>query len=160
MRNLRLALLLGVMVSLLVGAPTLASAQASSSEQTVWNLEHDYWRYVQDNNLTAYRSLWHTNFLGWPAMSAAPLGKDHITDWITSQTARGLTFKTGAFKPAKVQITGDIAVASYWITSAWLDKDGKGDSHTMRIIHTWVKDGKNWRIIGGMSMPEATPSAN
>lgn len=165
MRNSRLLLLKGVTVCLLVGASAIAPgqtmpAQVSGDEQKVWNLEHDYWRYVQDNNLSAYRNLWHTNFLGWPAVSAAPVTKDHITDWITSQTAKGLTFKSGAFKPAKIQVTGDTVVACYWITSAWLDKDGKGDSHTMRITHTWIRDGKDWRIIGGMSMPEAISSGN
>ncbi len=43
----------------------------------------------------------------------------------------------------------------YWLTYAWLDKDGKGAHHTLRVTHTWLKDGKDWRIIGGMSMPEA-----
>jgi len=160
MRNPQWLVSLGVMVCLLVGTPAIASAQAPSSEQAVWNLEHDYWRYVEANDLTGYRNLWHASFLGWPGVSATPVTKEHITDWITSQTAKGLTFKSTAFKPAKIQVTGDIVVACYWITSAWLDKNGKGDPHTVRITHTWVKDGKDWRIIGGMSMPEPAPSAN
>lgn len=159
MRNSRLLLLLGVTLCLLVGASAIAPgqtmpAQVSGDEQKVWNLEHDYWRYVQDNNLTAYLGLWNKDFLGWPAVSAAPVGKEHITDWVTSQTAKGLTFKTVAFKPAKIQMTGDVAVACYWVTFQWLDKAGQGDAHTMRITHTWRKDGNDWRIIGGMSMPE------
>lgn len=160
MNNSRLPLLLDLLACLLVGMSASAFAQAPSTEQTIWNLEHDYWRYVQDNNLAGYRSLWHSSFLGWPAVSAAPLGKDHITDWITSQTAKDLTFKSGAFKPAKIQVTGEIAVACYWITSAWVDKGGKGDSHTLRITHTWLKDGNDWRIIGGMSMPEPAAQKN
>lgn len=155
MRNSQWLVLLGVTVCLMVGTSAIASAQASTSEQAVWSLEHDYWRYVEANDLTAYRNLWHANFLGWPSMSAAPVIKDHITDWITSQTANGFAFKSIAFKPAKIQVTGDIVVACYWITSAWLDKNGKGDPRTARITHTWVRDGKDWRIIGGMSMPEA-----
>jgi len=46
-------------------------------------------------------------------------------------------------------------VLYYWLTYAWLDKDRKGAPHTLRITHTWLKDGKDWRIIGGMSMLEA-----
>ena len=147
MPNSRL-FLLSLVMCLLIGTSTIASAQASSSEQAVWNLEHDYWRHVEGNDLTAYRNLWHANFLGWPSVSATPVTKEHITDWITSQTAKGLTFKSMAFKPAKIQVTGDIVVACYWITSAWLDKNGKGDPHTVRITHTWVRDGNDWRIIG------------
>lgn len=142
----------------LVGTLAIASAQASS-EQEVWNLEHDYWNYVEDNNLTAYAGLWHRNFLGWPAISDTPVGTENITGWIASQSAKGLTFKTVAFKPAKIRVSGDIVVACYWITVAWLDKNGKGEPNTLRITHTWLKDGKEWRIIGGMSMPEtATPN--
>jgi ketosteroid isomerase-like protein len=165
MPNCRMVLVLGVVVCLLAGASAISSgetiqAQASDNEQTVWNLEHDYWRYVQDNNLAAYLGLWHKDFLGWPAVNAAPVGKDHITDWITSQTAKGLVLKSIEFKPARIQMTGDVAVACYWITYKWLDKDGKGAPHTLRITHTWLKDGKDWRIIGGMSMPEPAPPQN
>jgi ketosteroid isomerase-like protein len=169
MLNYRTVLVLGVLVCLFAGAPAIASGetvqsnaseQVSNNEQTVWNLEHAYWDYVQANNLAAYVNLWHKNFLGWPAQSASPVAKDHITDWITSQTAKGLTLKSIEFKPARIQVTGDVAEACYWITFKWLDKDGNGAAHTLRITHTWLKDGKDWRIIGGMSMPEPTPPQN
>lgn len=42
---------------------------------------------------TIYRpilSLWHKDFLDWPSVTGVPLHKDHITDWITSQTSPGL----------------------------------------------------------------------
>jgi len=126
----------------------------SNSEQTIWNLEHAYWHYVEDNNLAAYAGLWHKNFVGWPVISDAPVGNEHITDWITAQTAKGLTFKSGEFKPARIQVTGDVAAAYYRITFRWLDKDGHGDAYTLRITHTWLKDGKDWKILAGMSMLE------
>src|SRR5438132_3044706 len=90
----------------------------------------------------------------WPSVSAAPVRKDHITDWITSQTSKGLAFKTGEFKPAAIQVTEDVAVACYWITFKWLDKDGNGAANTIRITHVWLRTGNDWRIKGGMSMPE------
>jgi len=128
------------MLFLLAGVTAISSAQttksqASADEQAVWNLEHAYWDYVQDNNLTAYLSLWHKDFLGWPAVNTAPVGKDHITDWITSQTAKGLAFKSIEFKPAKIQMTGDVAVVCYWATFKWVDKDGNGTARTLRITH-------------------------
>jgi ketosteroid isomerase-like protein len=72
------------------------------------------------------------------------------------QTSKGLTFKTVEFKPAAIQVTGDIAVTYYWITFKWINKDGDGATHTLRVTHTLLKDGKDWHIIGGMSMPEST----
>lgn len=129
-------------------------SQRSSDEQTLWNLERAYWRYVEHNDLVAYSDLWHTDFLGWPSVSSGPVRKDHITDWITSQTAKGLTFQATEFKPAAIQITGDVAFVCYWVTFRWLDTNGSGTPHTFRITHAWLRSGKDWRIIGGMSMPE------
>ena len=99
----------------LASEPTIP-APASRDEETLWKLERVYWQYVQDNDLAAYSNLWHKDFLGWPAVSAAPVHKDHITDWITSQTSKGLVFKAGEFRPSAIHVTGDVAMACYWIT--------------------------------------------
>ena len=141
-------------------ADTITPSQTVADEQQLWNLERAYWRYVENNDLAAYSALWHQNFLGWPSVSAAPVRKDHITDWITSQTSKGLKFEAGEFKPAAIQVTGDVAFACYWINFRWLDKDGNGATHKLRITHAWVRSGNTWQIIGGMSMPEPENSAS
>ena len=142
----------------LVGtAGSLSSEPTSSSEddeRALWDLERAYWRYVENNDLAAYSALWHNDFLGWPSISSVPVRKDHVIDWITTQTSKGLAFRTVEFKPAAIQVTGDVAFACYWITFRWMDKDGRGTPHTFRITHAWVRSGKDWHIIGGMSMPE------
>jgi hypothetical protein len=144
-----------VLVCVFVLSPLVAiGSPICETEQTIWELENSYWRDVQENNLTAYRRVWHKDFLGWPSVSEAPVHKDHITDWITSQTSKGLSFKLIAFKPAAIQASGELVVACYRITSKWVDKDGMGTERTVRITHTWIKTGKDWQIVGGMSMPE------
>jgi len=157
----RMDLRLRAMACLLAGVLALSTvgtihARAAENEQTLWDLERAYWRYVQDNDLPSYRNLWHKDFLGWPSVSETPVHKDHITDWITSQTSQGLAFKSIEVKPAAIQVTGDIAVTYYWSTYEWLDKNGAGTPRTSRVTHTWIKNGKDWQIIGGMSAPEAT----
>ena len=151
-------------VFMLAGGAIAASCCAAAppsgeSGQAVWKLEHAYWRYVEKNDLSDYRKLWHKNFLGWPSVSSAPVRKDHITDWITSQTNRGLTFKAVEFKSARLQVTGDIVVTCYWVTYQWLGHDGKGTVRTIRIMHSSVKNGRDWQIISGMSMPEPVAAA-
>jgi len=116
------ACLLGTAEHALSSEATTPS-QVSGEEDTLWNLERAYWRYVESNDLTAYSSLWHKDFLGWPSVSSSPVRKDHITDWITSQTSKGLVFKTVEFKPAAIRVTGDVAFACYWVTFRWVDKD-------------------------------------
>jgi ketosteroid isomerase-like protein len=131
-----------------------AQSQSSADEHSLWKLEHLYWDYVQANDLNSYRALWHKDFIGWPAVSAAPVNKAHITDWITSETSQGRTFKTVEFKPASLHVNGDVAVTYYWITYKWMNKDGDAATRTLRVTHTLLRDGKDWHIIGGMSMAE------
>ena len=131
---------------------TIGSA-VSETERLIWDLEHSYWQYVQDGNLTAYQNLWHKDFLGWPSVENAPVHKDHITDWIISQTSKGLSFRLVDFKPAAIQTNGDLVVVCYWVTSKWASNDGKGTERTIRVFHTWLKTGNDWQIVSGMSMP-------
>jgi ketosteroid isomerase-like protein len=123
----------------------------------LWKLEHDYWHYVQSNDLPAYLNLWHKDFLGWPSVNPAPVGKDHITDWITTQTSKGLAFKSGEFKPAAIRVSGDVASVCYWITYQLVDKGGDTQTYTLRITHAWIRNGSDWSIISGMSMREPPP---
>lgn len=132
-----------------------AQSVGAGDQNVIWSRERVYWQYVRANDLASYRSLWHEAFVGWPYVSSAPVRKDHITDWITSQTSKGLRFKTMELKPASLQITGNVAAAFYWETFQWVDKSGKGTVNTLRVMHTWLKDGSGWHIIDGMSMPAA-----
>jgi len=129
-------------------------AQQSPDEQAVWKLEHSYWEDVKALDLARYRELWHPNFLGWPFVSPRPVGKDHITDWITANTTKGLHLESYSLKPGASQPSENLVVVHYWVTSTWADKDHKGDPHILRITHTWIKTGKGWQIISGMSAPE------
>jgi ketosteroid isomerase-like protein len=141
--------------SVTLASDAISPGPGSKDEEMLWKRERAYWQYVQDNDLSAYSNLWHKDFLGWPSVNAAPVHKDHITDWITAQTSKGLVFKAGEFKPAAIQVTGNVAMVYYWITFRWLDKDGNGTARTLRITHAWLKTGDGWQIIGGMSMPES-----
>src|SRR5438046_9860041 len=103
-----------IFVCLLCVAGRALPSDSSPDEQTLWNLEHAYWHYVERNDLAAYSNLWHKDFLGWPSISSAPVRKDPIPDRITSPTSQALAFKTSAFNPAARQVTGAVAFASSW----------------------------------------------
>ena len=78
-------------IALFVAVTAAAFAEGSDKKQTqIWNLEKTYWQYVKANDLEKYRALWHENFLGWPFVSPAPVRKDRITDWITSNTSKNI----------------------------------------------------------------------
>jgi ketosteroid isomerase-like protein len=127
---------------------------ATNDESQVWNLEKAYWEYVKANDLEKYRALWHENFLGWPFVDPAPVRKDHITDWITMNTSKGIKLQSYSVEQVAIQVTGDIAVTQYRIKMNWAnDQAPETRTDTMRITHTWVRTHGTWQIIGGMSAP-------
>lgn len=149
MPRIGLSILIGVLLT-----ATLYATPPSSDADKLWSLEKAYWEYVQANDLQKYRSLWHTDFLGWPSVSPEPLRKDHITDWITAHTSKGETLKSYDLERLTTQVTGDIATTTYRVSITWADKAGAGHPTTVRVIHTWVrKAGETWQIISGMSAP-------
>ncbi len=130
-------------------------AQQTPQEKEVFKLEHDYWKFVQSNDLDSYRNLWHENFVGWPMSSAKPVHKDHITDWITAQTQQGFHLASSQLDEAASQAFGDVVITHYWITLVWAKDSGTSTQGKSRITHTWLRTAAGWKIIGGMSAPVA-----
>lgn len=133
------------------GGPVVVRTFDTEEEKAVWKLENDYWLYVRDLELEKYKALWHANFIGWPFVSAAPVQKSSITEWIAQYQAKGLHLKSFDLNPAESVVKGNLVITYYWITARWVDKDGKGEPLTTRITHTWIKEGTTWQILGGMS---------
>jgi hypothetical protein len=128
------------------------AAQQSANEQAVWKLESAYWNYVKAVDLEGYRTLWHKDFVGWPSSSAQPARKDHITEWISALTGKGLHLQWYSIEPAASQATENIVITHYWVTAFWADKAGQGDPpETARVTHTWIKTAAGWQILGGMA---------
>jgi len=140
--------------TILVLLASVALAQQSPREQTVWKLEHAYWEYVKAQDLASYKALWREDFVGWPSSSAEPVRKDHIADWITRYAAKGLHLKSYMLRPAASQKSGQLVVVHYWVTMTWTGADNSEQPETIRVMHTWLKGEKGYQIISGMSMRE------
>jgi len=127
---------------------------AANDEAQIWSLEKAYWEYVKGNDLEKYRALWDEDFLGWPFVSSAPVGKDHITDWITANTSKGVKLQSFSIEQLAIQVTGDIAINHYRIKDNWATSEGvEVRKDTLRITHTWIRTHGTWQILGGMSAP-------
>jgi ketosteroid isomerase-like protein len=140
---------------ILVVLATATFAQGVTNDETqIWSLEKAYWEYVKANDLEKYRSLWHGNFLGWPFVSSAPVRKDHITDWITANTSKGVRLQSYSIERLAIHVTGDVAIDHYRIKATWANNEGaEVRTDAFRITHTWIRTHDNWQIIGGMSAP-------
>ncbi len=139
---------------LIVLAATVFAQDSAKDEAQIWNLEKAYWEYVKANDLEKYRALWHQNFVGWPLVSSAPVRKDHITDWITSNTSKGVKLQSYSIERLAIQVTGDVAINHYRIKANWANNEGaEVRTDALRITHTWIRTDGTWQIIGGMSAP-------
>ncbi len=127
---------------------------AANDEAQIWSLEKAYWEYAKTNDLEKYRALWDEDFLGWPFVSSAPVGKDHITDWITANTSKGVKLQSFSIEQLAIQVTGDIAINHYRIKANWATSEGvEVRKDILRITHTWIRTHGTWHILGGMSAP-------
>ena len=139
----------------LVVLATISFGQNAANDQTeVWNLEKAYWEYVKSNDLEKYRALWHEDFLGWPYVSSAPVRKDHITDWITMNTSKGVKLESYSIEQLAIQVTGDVTINYYRIKLSWAtSEEVEVRKDVLRITHTWIRTHGTWQILGGMSAP-------
>src|SRR5437667_10300921 len=109
---------------------------ATNYEAQIWSLEKAYWEYVKANDLEKYRALWHDDFIGWPLISSAPVRKDHITDWMTANTSKGMKLQSSSLEQLAIKITGNIAIDHYRIKMNWANNDGTNlRTDTLRITH-------------------------
>jgi ketosteroid isomerase-like protein len=142
-------------ITLFLALTATAFGQSSTKDEAqIWQLEKAYWDYVKANDLEKYRALWHENFVGWPFVSPAPVRKDHITDWITANTSKGIALRSYSIEQLAIQITGDTALNYYRINARWTnDEGGEVRTDRLRITHAWTRTHGVWQIIGGMSSP-------
>ena len=135
-------------------SPTPVPLAPRADETQIWDLEKAYWEYVKANDLEKYRALWHEKFLGWPYSSSSPARKNHITDWITANTFKGVQLKSYNLEQVAIQITGNIAATHYRIQMTWSGPESTAiKTETLRIHHTWIRTGETWQILAGMSAP-------
>lgn len=136
---------------LLVLCTGTAFAQQSANESAVWKLEHSYWEDVKALDIDRYRTLWNSDFVGWPHFSSVPQRKEHITDWLAQYRSKGMRLKSYSLQPLASQSSGDVVLTYYRLAAVWTDKSGTDKPQTTRITHTWLRTPAGWQILGGMS---------
>lgn len=128
--------------------------RSAPDEAKVWQLEQSYWEYAKALDVAGYKTLWHKDFVGWPSTASAPMGKDHIGDWVEEDRVAQNKLQCYKLEHAGFTQAGDIAVAYYYLTEHWIDQGGnttKGQPRTIKVTHTWLRTGDSWQIIGGMA---------
>lgn len=153
MKNLIILLISTVLFAGLT-AFTNKKINIENDEAAVWQLEENYWKYVEDNDLDSYRDLWDDRFIGWPGFSPNPLAKENITAWIPALHSNPKEIYGAEIQKKSVRIHGDVAAVHYLVTHFFRDAvtgEKIKSEKPFRITHTWKRKGDTWQIITGMS---------
>jgi len=141
---------LGAVVALGAGCASPDRPGQKSDEDRIWALEQAYFEYNRDADYERIAATWHDQFLGWPDAEDEPIDKEEGTRYI-----RRVFQKPGSFdfeiERKGIRILGDVAVNYYTVHSTTRDDRGQEQKRHMRIIHAWLKEGGQWRVLGGMS---------
>jgi ketosteroid isomerase-like protein len=125
--------------------------EMSEAEESVWEMEENYWRYVQAGDVESYLTLWHEDFVGWPCSTWEPADKTNVANWVRNIRDKEwrLTYE---LKPLAIRLFGDIAVVHYAATYVfdYGDGTGAGEGEPRKFTHTWMKVDGQWQIITGM----------
>ena len=121
-------------------------------ENEAWQMEEQYWENVQNIDTTAYKKLWHDDFIGYPSFGDGVSNKSKITAWIPElHQDSSLTFSYKLYKRA-VNAIDDVVMVFYDADEIWTDKENKiARKETYKFTHTWKKYNDNWVILGGMA---------
>lgn len=141
-----------IILCFLVLAPVWADNAAD--EKAVWNLEEAYWKYVKNNDVNSYRTLWDDNFVGWPGFSNEPVGKSNIGDWIAPLHKNPAEQYDYELTPKAVRSFGDVVVVHYLVHDFYRSPSTGQIVRQLdeyRITHTWQRRHETWQIITGMS---------
>jgi len=122
----------------------------SEAEKEVWKMEEAYWQNFSQGDVESLLILWHENFTGWPVNTAKPENRD---DSILSlerflENARIVSYE---LIPQVNVIRGKLAFLHYLVNAVVENRKGGMSQILFRVVHTWANEGKEWKLIGGMS---------
>jgi ketosteroid isomerase-like protein len=119
-------------------------------EKEIWALEEAYVSYYFAANHRAILSMFHDQFLGWPEGVRQPVDKKAISKYLEVRypKPRQMTYKMDR---QGITFLNNIALNYYLLYITLKDERGNELKVVTRMTHTWIKTGKQWKILGGMS---------
>ena len=131
----------------------VAHHEATNATEQVWAAEEEYWRYVQSHDWQHYMALWSDDFVGWPTINDHPILKTDISLQIQSGwLSRVIGYE---LQRESVEAHEQVVIAFYRVKIRLRSAHDADSTTTSRIMHTWMKLGDVWQIVGGMSADDS-----
>lgn len=128
-----------------------STANKDTLQNQAWQMEEQYWNYVEKNDTVPYKKLWHDDFIGYPSFGNGVSNKSGIAVWIPAlHKDTSLTFSYKLYKKA-VNAIDDVVIVFYDADEIWTDKKNiVVKKEPFKFTHTWKKYNDIWLILGGM----------
>jgi len=149
-----IVVLAGLVLPLGIGCVSQGSGRRdvreAEAEAEIWALEQAYWEANRGAHHEAIVATWHDRFLGWPATEPKPIDKADGVHFVHRQYPEPADY-TFRIEPMGIRVTGDVAVNHYTVRLSTKLPDGTVQERSMRITHTLLREGGEWKVLGGMS---------
>ena len=120
-------------------------------KEQIWKLEEAYFTNLYNADHDGMLALVHSQFLGWPDLAAKPLDRQGSADFMKKAFSRPSPCVL-KFEREGIRVLGNVALTQYIISTSCSDAAGTVKQGSSRITHTWIKEGREWKLLGGMSM--------
>jgi ketosteroid isomerase-like protein len=122
----------------------------SAVERQIWALEEAYVTAFKKAEHEGILALLHSRFLGWPDSQGEPIVKSEAVRYLQENHAQpaALSFEIDR---AGIRVFGDVVITHYVLNITGNGAEDAGQARAIRITHTWIREGSDWKILGGMS---------
>jgi len=115
-------------------------------EEEIWALEEAYFANMYKANYEAVLAMIHDQFLGWPGTEPQPIDKEGSARFMKKLAPKPIAC-TLKIEREGIRVMGEVALTQYILHVTV----SAAKTRSSRIIHTWVKEGGRWKVLGGMS---------
>ncbi len=123
---------------------------AKDTEEHLWALEDTYVTAYRAADHDAILALLHEDFLGWPDSEDVLTAFAQVPGFLQERYGVPGTWDFRIERKG-IRIRGGVAITHYLLVVTPSDAGSGGQPQATRITHTWIREGPDWKILGGMS---------
>lgn len=118
----------------------------TDEEIEIWNLEYNYWKYVELKDNNGLISLWHPKGRTWPVKEGEIFKKFQTTKSSRKETISILS--PIHFIPLGIRVSENWAYTMLKIRTDEKDHPtGLKERYYAMIMHLWIKQNDNWKLF-------------